>query len=157
QLASNSPIGGFNTPWASLYNTVANVNFFLEKTAEIPDEKFIDNRKKELLAEGHFLRGVCYYYLAMAWGDVPLVMELKTGGPEDNPIAKSSHTEVLARVKAELTIAADQTELEVEIIAAADAAVAKTDGITVSAKSKYAGKDVSAVSAAIAVEVKAAE
>ena len=60
-------------------------------------------------------------------------------------------------VPAELTIAADQTELEVEIIAAADAAVAKTDGITVSAKSKYAGKDVSAVSAAIAVEVKAAE
>ena len=60
-------------------------------------------------------------------------------------------------VPAELTIAADQTELEVEIMAAADAAVAKTDGITVSAKSKYAGKDVSAVSAAIAVEVKAAE
>ncbi len=60
-------------------------------------------------------------------------------------------------VPAELTIAADKTELEVEIAAAADAAVAKTDGITVTAKSKYAGKDVSAVSAAITVEVKAAE
>ncbi len=60
-------------------------------------------------------------------------------------------------VPAELTIAADQTELEVEFTAAADAVVAKTDGITISAKSKYAGKDVSAVSAAIAVEVKVAE
>ena len=60
-------------------------------------------------------------------------------------------------VPAELTIAADQTELEVEFTAATDAAVAKTDGITISAKSKYAGKDVSAVSAAIAVEVKVAE
>ncbi len=60
-------------------------------------------------------------------------------------------------VPTELTIAADKTELEVEVTAAADAAVAKTDGITVTAKSKYAGKDVSAVSTAIAVEVKAAE
>jgi starch-binding outer membrane protein, SusD/RagB family len=107
QLNSNPSIGGYNKPWASLYTTVANVNFFLEKVAEIPDEKFIDNRKKELLAEGHFLRGICYYYLAMAWGDVPLVLELKTGGPEDNPIAKSSYAEVLAQVKTELIIAAN--------------------------------------------------
>jgi len=60
-------------------------------------------------------------------------------------------------VPAELTIPADQTELEIEITAAADAAVVKTDGITVTAKSKYAGKEVSAVSAVITVEVKAAE
>lgn len=107
QLSSNSAIGGYNTPWARLYTTIANVNFFLEKVAEIPDEKFIDNRKKELLAEGHFLRAICYYYLAMAWGDVPLVLELKTGGPEDNPIAKSSYTDVLTQVKTDLTIAAN--------------------------------------------------
>ena len=60
-------------------------------------------------------------------------------------------------VTEELIIPADQSELEIEITAAADAAVVKTDGITVTAKSKYAGKEVSAVSAAIAVEVKAAE
>ena len=60
-------------------------------------------------------------------------------------------------VPEELIIPADQSELEIEITAAADAAVVKTDGITVTAKSKYAGKEVSAVSAAIAVEVKAAE
>ncbi|MBT7464734.1 MAG: RagB/SusD family nutrient uptake outer membrane protein [Bacteroidetes bacterium] len=106
-LGSSSSIPGFSTPWASLYTTVANVNFFLEKVPEIPNEKFTDNRKKELLAEGHFLRGICYYYLAMAWGDVPLVLELKTGGPEDNSIAKSSQAEVLAQVKDELTIAAN--------------------------------------------------
>ena len=120
QLTSTSPIGGFNAPWAGLYHTVANVNLFLEKVAEIPDEKFTDNRKKELLAEGHFLRGICYYYLAMAWGDVPLVLELKTGGPEDNPIAKSSHTEVLAQVKDELTIAAN--DLPAALINYVDAA-----------------------------------
>jgi hypothetical protein len=89
-----------------MYTAVANVNLFLEKVAEIPDESFSGNRKKELLAEGHFLRGACYYYLTMLWGDVPLVLELKTGGPEDNAIAKSTHVDVMSQVKADLTIAA---------------------------------------------------
>ena len=59
-------------------------------------------------------------------------------------------------VPAELTIPADQTELEVEVTAAADAVVAKTEGITVTGKTKYAGKEVSAVSAGVVVEIKAA-
>ena len=107
QLGSNSSIGGFGTPWAKLYTTIANVNFFLEKVAEIPDSKFTGNRKKELLAEGHFLRGICYYYLTMAWGDIPLILESETGGLEDYQIAKSSHQNVLELVKEELTIAAN--------------------------------------------------
>lgn len=106
QLTANpSSGGGYNTSWARMYTAVANINLFLEKVAEIPDEKFNGNRKKELLAEGHFLRGACYYYLTMMWGDVPLVLELKTGGPEDNAIAKSTHDEVLQQVKADFAIA----------------------------------------------------
>jgi len=107
KLGFNSSISGFNTPWAKLYTTIANVNFFLEKVPEIPNDKFTDNRKKELLAEGHFLRGVCYYYLAMAWGDVPVVLKLETGSLENNQICKSSYAEVIELVKAELTIAAN--------------------------------------------------
>ncbi|WP_159523047.1 RagB/SusD family nutrient uptake outer membrane protein [Sunxiuqinia indica] len=108
QLTANpSSGGGYNGSWAKMYEAVANVNLFLEKTAEIPDDKFSGNRKKEMLAEGHFLRGVTYYYLTMMWGDVPLVLELKTGGPEDNEIAKSTHQQVLEQVKADLTIAAN--------------------------------------------------
>ena len=59
-------------------------------------------------------------------------------------------------IPAELTIPADQTRIEVEITAAADAVVAKTEGITVTGKTKYAGKEVSAVSAGVVVEIKAA-
>lgn len=108
QLTSNpSSGGGYNAPWARMYTSVANVNLFLDKISQIPDEKFTGNRKKELLAEGHFIRGISYYYLTMMWGDVPLVLDLKTGGPEDNAIAKSSHADVLTQVKADLTIAAN--------------------------------------------------
>src|SRR5690606_16954417 len=67
--------GGYYTQWSTLYRTIANINLFLERVAEIPDDKFTGNRKKELLAEGHFLRGVAYYYLTMAWGDIPLILE----------------------------------------------------------------------------------
>ena len=95
------------TVWTKMYSAVANINLFLEKTAAIPDDKFTGNRKKELLAEGHFLRAVSYYYLTMLWGDVPLTLELKTGGPEDNAIAKTPHHDVLAQVKNDLTIAAN--------------------------------------------------
>lgn len=98
--------GGYNAQWSSLYRTIANINLFLARVAEIPDEKFTGNRKKELLAEGHFLRGVSYYYLTMAWGDIPLILELQTGGPEDNDVAKSPRPEVISQIKSDLTIAA---------------------------------------------------
>ncbi len=107
QLTPNpSSGGGFNTPWARMYTAVANINLFLEKVAEIPDDKFSGNRKAELLAEGHFLRGICYYYLSMQWGDVPLILELKTGGPEDNDVPKTPRAQVMEQVKADLAIAA---------------------------------------------------
>src|SRR5690606_33783440 len=69
--------------------------------------KFTGNRKQELLAEGHFLRGVSYYYLTMLWGDIPLILELQTGGPEENNVAKTPHAEVINQVKADLTISAN--------------------------------------------------
>lgn len=97
--------GGYNTSWAQIYQAIANVNLLLEGVAKIPDEKFTNNRKKQILAEGHFLRGLCYYYLTMLWRDVPLVLELKTGGPQDNLVAKSTQAEVLKQVKTDLQIA----------------------------------------------------
>ncbi len=99
--------GGYDAQWARMYQAIANVNLFLERVAEIPDEKFTGNRKQELLAEGHFLRGVSYYYLTMLWGDIPLILELQTGGPEENNVAKTPHAEVINQVKADLTIAAN--------------------------------------------------
>ncbi|MBT4723464.1 MAG: hypothetical protein HOB29_00735 [Planctomycetaceae bacterium] len=60
-------------------------------------------------------------------------------------------------VPKELTIAADKSEIEVEIKAAANAEIAATQDVLVIAKTKYAGKDVQANSNKIVVQIKAAE
>ena len=53
------------------------------------------------------------------------------------------------------TLAADQNEIEVELSAAADAAVVKFEQLAVTATSKYAGTDISVESPAAVLEVKA--
>jgi hypothetical protein len=55
-----------------------------------------------------------------------------------------------------ITIAADQTELEVELKAAADAKVGKFTGLALDAQTKYADKDVVVASASVALETKKA-
>ena len=53
-----------------------------------------------------------------------------------------------------ITIAADQTEQEVELKAAADAKVGKFTGLALEAQTKYAQKDVTVASASVALETK---
>jgi len=60
-------------------------------------------------------------------------------------------------VPKELTIAADKSEIEVELTVAANAEVAAIQDVLVTVKTKYAGKDVQASSNKIVVAVKAAE
>lgn len=60
-------------------------------------------------------------------------------------------------VPKELTIAADKSEIEVEITAAANAEVVAIQDVLVTVKTKYAGKDVQASSNKIVVQLKAVE
>ena len=60
-------------------------------------------------------------------------------------------------VPKELTIAADKSEIEVEIKAAANAEAVAIQDVLVTANTKYAGKDVQASSNKVVVQVKAAE
>jgi hypothetical protein len=93
------------SPWNLMYKTIANVNFLLREVEKIPESTFVDAaRKGEILAEGHFIRGVAYYYLNVCWGDVPLITEF----PEDiteTLIGKSSREDVRDFVKQELRLA----------------------------------------------------
>src|SRR5690606_32775862 len=64
QLTPNpSTGGGYNTPWARMYTAIANVNGLLEGVTNLEDNQFEGDRKKQILAEGHFIRGAAYYYL----------------------------------------------------------------------------------------------
>jgi starch-binding outer membrane protein, SusD/RagB family len=94
------------------YTTIANTNLLIEKVSQIPDESFVgpttanDKRKQEILGEAHFIRGISYYYLAMMWGNVPLILEFPKGAlPEDNQFASSTRQQVLAQALADLRVA----------------------------------------------------
>ncbi len=93
--------------WGTLYETIANVNFMLDEVSKLNSEEFKPNqgRRDEILAEGHFIRAVSYYYLTVAWGDVPLITEFPQS-IEDALVAKSPKEEVVAQIKEDLEIAA---------------------------------------------------
>lgn len=92
--------GNVNT-WRDCYKAIYRCNQVL---AYVPDIPFADNQKKErLLAQAKFLRGLYYYYLAVLWENVPIVLE--PSKPDDLP---EQHTvnEVWAQVEKDLTEAA---------------------------------------------------
>jgi starch-binding outer membrane protein, SusD/RagB family len=99
----------FRAPWV----TIANVNLLIKNVNELPPTAFTgattanDNRKNEVLGEAHFIRGVSYYFLAMMWGNVPLIVDFPEGSlPEDNQVPNSSPEEVLAQAEQDLLFAA---------------------------------------------------
>ena len=108
-LNNDGTTGYFNAPWV----TIANVNLLIEKVSELPPTAFVgettanENRKDEILGEAYFIRGVSYYYLAMLWRNVPLILEFPEGPlPQDNQVPNSTQEQVLAQAKADLMLAA---------------------------------------------------
>ena len=98
----------FRAPWV----TIANANLFIEDVNQLPPTAFTGatagtgNRKAEILGEAHFIRGVSYYFLAMMWRNVPLILEFPEGSlPEDNQVPAATQAQVLAQAEADLRIA----------------------------------------------------
>src|SRR5690606_25723992 len=50
-----------------------NANLLLKHVPNIPFANA--DKKKEVLANGHFVRAICYYWIARIWGDAPLVLD----------------------------------------------------------------------------------
>lgn len=92
--------------WSGAYNALANVNLLLEKVAQIPEEKFLLNRKKEILGEAHFLRAFIYWHITQFYGGVPLVLSFpKSANSTENLVARNTVAEVLTQIKADLAFA----------------------------------------------------
>ena len=107
----------FRAPWV----TIANTNLFIENVNELPETAFTGvtagtgNRKAEILGEAHFIRGVSYYYLAMMWRNVPLIVDFPKGSlPEDNQVPNSTQEAILAQAESDLRIA--EASLPVSLI-----------------------------------------
>lgn len=71
--------------------------------ANVPDIEFDQAKKDLILAQAKFLRGLHYYYAALLWENVPLILEPSTPDmlPEGNTLA-----EVWVQIEKDLTEAA---------------------------------------------------
>lgn len=92
--------GNTNT-WRDFYKAIFRCNQVL---AYVPDIAFADQQEKDrVLAQAKFLRGFYYYYLALLWENVPIILE--PSNPDDLP-EQSSLAEVWQQVEKDLTEAA---------------------------------------------------
>lgn len=88
--------GNVNT-WRDTYKAIFRCNQVL---ANVPSIDFADPAKKEaILAQAKFLRGLHYYYAAVLWENVPLILE--PSRPDDLPVLNSLE-EVWAQVESDL-------------------------------------------------------
>lgn len=84
--------------WRDTYKAIYRCNQVL---ANVPSIQFTDAAKKDqILAQAKFLRGLFYYYAAILWENVPIVLE--PSKPDDLP-KQNTLAEVWAQVEKDLT------------------------------------------------------
>lgn len=88
------------TNWRLYYRTIEQCNLVLEKIPAITDG-LTEERKKQLLAETHFLRALAHFYAARIWGDIPVNMEARNV----KPLGREPLNDVMKMVVDEANIA----------------------------------------------------
>lgn len=92
---------GNNWTWRDTYKAIFRCN---QVIANVQDISFEDPQKKErILAQARFLRAIHYYYAAILWENIPLVLE--PSKPDDLP-EQNTLPEVWAQVEKDLIEAA---------------------------------------------------
>lgn len=81
----------FSSYWDTYYKGISFANQVIEKTAAIPEENLSANKKKELIAEGHFLRGYYHMQLLLNWEKI-VVRDKYLTGPNDPDLQKALST-----------------------------------------------------------------
>lgn len=91
---------GLDRWWASLYQGILRANVVIEKVAVIEMDEALRLR---YIGEARFIRGLLYFDLVRAFGEVPIVL---TDSP-DLKVPKSSIDDVYAVIEADLLFAVD--------------------------------------------------
>jgi hypothetical protein len=93
--------------WRDTYKAIFRTNQVL---ANVPNIEFADQTKKDkIIAQAKFLRALHYYYAAIMWENVPLVLE--PSKPNDLP-AQSTLAQVWAQVEKDLNEAGQVLPVE---------------------------------------------
>ncbi|AEW00433.1 hypothetical protein A4D02_24200 [Niastella koreensis] len=93
----SSTLGGVTALWINGYKQLYSVNLAIEGLT--PDNKGL-NYRNQWLGEAYFLRGLLYFYLTNAYGDVPLV--LSSDYLKNNSLARSPQADVYKQILADL-------------------------------------------------------
>ena len=100
-----------NTPstdrydYGRLYNGVHRANTVLDQLENNTDLPVDDAKKKELIAEAKFLRGMYYFYLVTNFQDVPLRLKPSNKNSADFMLASSPEATIWAQIEADLKVA----------------------------------------------------
>lgn len=74
----------FGPLWSALYTGIYRCNNILENAENVQWENGVE--KNKILGETYYLRGMFYYYMAITFGNVPLVLDTT---PQNNPKASA--------------------------------------------------------------------
>jgi hypothetical protein len=99
----NSANNVVNQLWSDSYVSLYNLNIVLDK---IQVAALDDSYKAQVMAEMRFLRGMYYFYMVQAWGDVPLVTKPISSG-EAFTTGRTPKADVYSQVVDDLKYAAD--------------------------------------------------
>ncbi|TKC62037.1 RagB/SusD family nutrient uptake outer membrane protein [Pedobacter hiemivivus] len=84
--------------WFFLYAGITRANFIIER---VPAIAMNETRKKQILAEAHFLRGMYYAYLGWLFGGVPVVNSTNVNLNQE----RSTLKEVMSQVESDFKVA----------------------------------------------------
>ena len=87
--------------YSEFYNMVARANQVITR---VPGIDMDAKRKKEIMGEAHFLRGMAYFYIVNLWGTSPLSLE-EPSGLDDLFLPNSTIEQTYASVISDFTIA----------------------------------------------------
>ena len=79
--------------WRGLYKAIQECNTFI---VNMNNGSLSEDLKENYTAQASFIRGLCYYYLSMMWGDVPLRIEPSAHDAISEP--KSSFIDVVGQI-----------------------------------------------------------
>lgn len=88
------------TSWAAVYRTINYCNTVIEfgPTVKAKDKTLTDVQLNANLAEAHAIRGLMYFYLLRAFGEVPLQLKATSSDNTLEQLAKSSKEDVYKQI-----------------------------------------------------------
>jgi starch-binding outer membrane protein, SusD/RagB family len=94
--------------WTGIYQTINQANQVIAKVPLVVDPTFATGQQSQLTGEGYFIRALCYFDLARAWGGVPITLTptpSSASAEQKGSILRSTLAQTYAQVLSDLNAA----------------------------------------------------